>query len=284
MWRLGIVALGFSTALGLGLAGGMNLHRLVDPDQATTWLQQTGSTLQSGFEAARHGIGSKIASFASSPTSVSETTERVARQEPNSGEAVARMVGDLNRQMDQVRTANEGTARDLSQGIERLRGSTEEHQRELVAKLAQLAERVERVERQPAVAATPVKTQPVVQPTPSSPPSKLTAKPAPKPALKSASQAKAKATAKPPTVANRGVPRMDETGIANWSVRSVFEDTAVLEGPRGRIAVGPGDTIPGIGQIQAIMRSGGRWVVATSKGVITARKRVPYPEASADEW
>jgi len=62
---------------------------------------------------------------------VSETTERVARQEPNSGEAVARMVGDLNRQMDQVRTANEGTARDLSQGIERLRGSTEEHQREL---------------------------------------------------------------------------------------------------------------------------------------------------------
>ena len=172
MWRLGIVALGFSTALGLGLAGGMNLHRLVDSDQATTWLQQTGSTLQSGFEAARHGIGSKIASFASSPTSVSETTERVARQEPNSGEAVARMVGDLNRQMDQVRTANEGTARDLSQGIEGLRGSTEEHQRELVAKLAQLAERVERVERQPAVAATPVKTQPVVQPTPSSPPSK----------------------------------------------------------------------------------------------------------------
>jgi hypothetical protein len=64
---------------------------------------------------------------------------------------------------------------------------------------------------------------------------------------------------------------MDETGIANWSVRDVFEDTAMLEGPRGRIAVGPGDTIPGIGQVQAIMRSGGRWVVATSKGVITAR-------------
>ena len=71
---------------------------------------------------------------------------------------------------------------------------------------------------------------------------------------------------------------------ANWSVRSVFNDTAVLEGPQGRIAVGPGDTIPGLGQIQAIIRSGGRWVVATSKGVITARKRVPYPEASADEW
>ena len=65
----------------------------------------------------------------------------------------------------------------------------------------------------------------------------------------------------------------------------MFNDTAVLEGPRGLIAVGPLETpSPGIGQIQAIMRSGGRWVVATSKGVITARKRVPYPEASADEW
>jgi hypothetical protein len=186
--------------------------------------------------------------------------------------------------MDQVRTANEGTARDLSQGIERIRGSTEENQRELVAKLAQLTERIERVERQATTASTTVKTQPVVQPTPTSPPSKLTAKPAPKPALTSASQAKAKATPKPATVAKRGTPRMDETGIANWSVRSVFSDTAVLEGPRGRIAVGPGDTIPGIGRIQAIVRSGGRWVVTTTKGVITARKRELSPEASADFW
>src|SRR3954470_2092075 len=116
MWRLGIVALGFSTALGLGLAGGMNLHRLVDPDQAPTWLPQTGSTLQSAFEAARHGIGSRIASFASSPTSVSETTERVARQEPNSGEAVARMVGDLNHVYFEKRSfSSSGSRRSLTQ-------------------------------------------------------------------------------------------------------------------------------------------------------------------------
>ena len=62
---------------------------------------------------------------------------------------------------------------------------------------------------------------------------------------------------------------MDAKRIANWTVREVFNDTAVLEGPRGLIAVGPGDTIPGIGQVQAIMRSGKRWVVATTKGVIT---------------
>ena len=61
---------------------------------------------------------------------------------------------------------------------------------------------------------------------------------------------------------------MNVKGIANWTVREVFDDAAVLEGPRGLIAVGPGDTIPGIGQVQAIVRSGKRWVVATSKGVI----------------
>ena len=283
MRRLGIVALGCSTALALGLAGGMNVHRLVDVDEAKAWLQQTGSTLQSGFEAASHEIGSRIASFTSSSTSVPEDTGRAAWQAPSRDETVSRMVGDLSRQVDQVRAANDGSARDLSQGIERIRSSTEENHRELVAKLAQLAERIERVERQPATAATPVKTQPVVQPPPS-PPLRPVAKPVAKTVQKPVSNARAKATQKPkPAMAKPEMPRMDEKGTANWSVRSVFDDTAVLEGPRGLIAVGPGDTIPGIGQIQAIMRSGGRWVVATSKGVITARKREPYPEASADE-
>src|SRR5690349_2984019 len=131
MRRLGIMALGFSTALGLGLAGGMNIHRLVDLEQTATWLQQTGSVLGAGFEAARHQIGSRIANFKSSPTSVAAATEHTPWQNPTRDEAVVRIVDDLNRQMDQVRTANEGTARDLSQGIERIRGSTEENQREL---------------------------------------------------------------------------------------------------------------------------------------------------------
>ena len=74
--RLAIITLGFSTALGLGLAGGLNMHRLVDLNQTATWLQQTGSTLQSGFEAARHEIGSKIASFTSRPVSVAQASKR----------------------------------------------------------------------------------------------------------------------------------------------------------------------------------------------------------------
>jgi hypothetical protein len=64
-------------------------------------------------------------------------------------------------------------------------------------------------------------------------------------------------------------PGMDVRGIANWTVRDALDGKAVLEGPRGTIKVAVGDTIPEIGRVQAIMRSGSRWVVATTKGVIT---------------
>ncbi len=64
-------------------------------------------------------------------------------------------------------------------------------------------------------------------------------------------------------------PGMDVRGIANWTVRDALDGKAVLEGPRGTIRVAVGDTIPEIGRVQAIMRSGSRWVVATTKGVIT---------------
>src|SRR4051812_28872414 len=288
--QFGAVIFGLLSALGLGVAVGTNMHRLADLDQSAAWLQQAASLVQSGFEAARSEVGSRIASFTSNSTSVPEATERAAWQGPSRDETVARMVGDLSRQVDQVRAADEVWARELDTGIERVRSLTEHNHREIVAKLAQLAERMERVERQATAATAPAPTQPgvtqpVVQATPTSPPPKLLAKSVAKPIPKPVSNAKAKATPKPtPTVAKPDVPDMDAKGIANWTVLSVSDGTAALKGPRGIIEVTVGDTIPGIGQIQAIMRSGGRWVVATSKGVITARKRVPYPEASADEW
>ena len=71
------------------------------------------------------------------------------------------------------------------------------------------------------------------------------------------------------TEMNPRLPGMDVRGIANWTVRDALDGTAVLEGPRGIIGVAVGDTIPEIGRVQAITRSGRRWVVATTKGVIT---------------
>jgi hypothetical protein len=71
---------------------------------------------------------------------------------------------------------------------------------------------------------------------------------------------------------------MDAKGIPNWTVRDVFNGTAILEGPRGAIDVTVGDTMPGIGRVQAITRSGKHWVVTTTKGVITPR----LPRTSAE--
>jgi hypothetical protein len=73
--RFGVMAFGLLTILGLGVAGGANLHRLVDLDQAAPWLEHTGSILRSGFEAARREIGSRIASFTSKPVSVAQANQ-----------------------------------------------------------------------------------------------------------------------------------------------------------------------------------------------------------------
>ena len=104
--------------------------------------------------------------------------------------------------------------------------------------------------------------QPVVKPSAASP-----AKPVTKPVQHPAPAAKAKVAPKQTSTETK--PGMDAKGIANWTVLDVFDGTAALEGPRGIVEVTVGDTLPDIGRVQAITRSGRRWVVATTKGVIT---------------
>ena len=33
----------------------------------------------------------------------------------------------------------------------------------------------------------------------------------------------------------------------------------------------PGDTVPGVGRVASIVRWGGRWIVATSRGLISTQ-------------
>ena len=54
-----------------------------------------------------------------------------------------------------------------------------------------------------------------------------------------------------------------------WTARQVSGRTAVLQGPTGMWTVSVGDTVPGAGRIDSIVRWGNRWIVATSKGLIT---------------
>lgn len=64
------------------------------------------------------------------------------------------------------------------------------------------------------------------------------------------------------------VPETRPATIAGWTVRDVRGGTAVLEGPDGIRSAMVGDTVPGVGQIESIVRWGNRWIVATANGLI----------------
>ena len=64
-------------------------------------------------------------------------------------------------------------------------------------------------------------------------------------------------------------PETRPTTIAGWTVREVVDGTALLEGPEGVWRVTRGDTVPGVGAVNSIVRWGSRWIVATSGGLIS---------------
>jgi hypothetical protein len=65
------------------------------------------------------------------------------------------------------------------------------------------------------------------------------------------------------------VPETRPTTIPGWTVRNVVNGIATLEGPEGTWKVARGDTVPVLGKIDSVVLWGNRWIVATSKGLIT---------------
>jgi hypothetical protein len=65
------------------------------------------------------------------------------------------------------------------------------------------------------------------------------------------------------------VPETKPTTIAGWSVREVYGEKIVLAGPDRAWTVKTGDTVPGVGRIDSIVRWGNRWIVATTAGLIS---------------
>lgn len=59
--------------------------------------------------------------------------------------------------------------------------------------------------------------------------------------------------------------------VEGWTLREVFDGTATVVGRAGIFDVIPGDSLPGVGRVDAIRRQDGRWVVVTSRGLIVAR-------------
>jgi hypothetical protein len=64
-------------------------------------------------------------------------------------------------------------------------------------------------------------------------------------------------------------PETKPTTIKGWTLREVSNGTAVLEGPNGIWRATPGQTVPGVGTVNSIVRWGNRFIVATSKGLIS---------------
>jgi len=64
-------------------------------------------------------------------------------------------------------------------------------------------------------------------------------------------------------------PRPGPTTIKGWTVRNVVNGIATLEGPGGTWKAARGDTVPGLGKVDSVVYWGNRWIVATSKGLIT---------------
>ncbi len=57
--------------------------------------------------------------------------------------------------------------------------------------------------------------------------------------------------------------------IEGWTLREVINGMAVLEGPNGIWMATTGDTVPEVGRVDSIVRWGSRWIVATSRGLIS---------------
>jgi len=64
-------------------------------------------------------------------------------------------------------------------------------------------------------------------------------------------------------------PETRVTTIEGWMLREVNNGAAVLEGPNGIWTARQGDTVPGVGRVDSIVRWGERWIVATSGGLIS---------------
>ena len=138
----------------------------------------------------------------------------------------------------------------------------EQSERDQHARIAGLATQLDR--RPPAAApaarAEPTQTGSVPDAKPGEPRAAEPKSAEPKAAETKAAEAKPKPVAEKPAV------------IDGWALRDVYDGAAILENRKRRIVeVAPGDTLPGVGRVEAVERRGRDWVVVTRQGIVTAQ-------------
>ena len=71
-------------------------------------------------------------------------------------------------------------------------------------------------------------------------------------------------------VSNVGIDPTTVAGLLKSVSKGKASGTALIEGRMGIIEVEQGDLVPGLGRVDAIRKQDGRWVVVTSRGLITS--------------
>ena len=140
----------------------------------------------------------------------------------------------------------------------------ERAQAEPAARLAKLSEAVDKL-RGAAPVATPVAA--AATPAAASAAKEVTGSIGPTSAQQQAAAQAPKSEAK--IDAKTEVARLPT--LEDWVLRDVAYGGALIGSRRGTYEVYAGDTIPGLGRVDAIRRQDGRWVVVTSRGLIVAR-------------
>ena len=136
----------------------------------------------------------------------------------------------------------------------------EKAQVEPATRLARLSDEVSRLRATQAPAVAPVAATAPAQAAVAAAPATTTV---PKDITGSVTPAASAAPAKPE------VARLPT--IEGWVLRDVGHGGALIESRRGIFEIYAGDSIPGVGRVDAIRKQDGRWVVVTSKGLIVAR-------------
>ena len=255
--------------LGAGWFAGVKTHEAVDLAQVSS---MAWATFRSSLEAA----ATRVASWTMSPDERSSKT-LIESATAAGGEGI---VEQITGKLEEVRTVSVAAVGDLRGTINTVASSMESNQRQLVTKFQELSERLDRIERNAPAAATAglvsnkleqlnerldriERSTTVVMARPPAPAVATSAAPARSAAIEASTPSASPALKPQGPIETKKIP--------NWVVREVVNGKAILQGPAGLIGVSTGDLVPGVGRVQSIARQGGRWTVATNKGVISAR-------------
>jgi hypothetical protein len=255
--------------LGAGWFAGVKTHEAVDLAQVSS---MAWATFRSSLEAA----ATRVASWTMSPDERSSKTltESVTAA---GGEGI---VEQITGKLEELRTVSVAAVGDLRGTINTVASSMESNQRQLVTKFQELSERLDHIERNAPAAATAglvsnkleqlnerldriERSTTVVMARPPAPAVATSPAPARSAAIEASTPSGSPALKPQGPIETKKIP--------NWVVREVINGKAILQGPAGLIGVSTGDLVPGVGRVQSIARQGGRWTVATNKGVISAR-------------